>query len=107
MIRVVLDSNIFVSAAIKGGGKPDRILRQGARKFELLISDYILSDVAYVLSQKRIQAKYRTRATPGKRATYLAKLRDAATVVVVKTKPSVLADPKASRPYLLDVDMAE
>lgn len=61
MIRIVLDSNLFVSALLKPGSNPDLILcavREG--KVLLLMSEAIRSEIARVLTypkiRKRLQA---------------------------------------------------
>jgi len=52
MLKVVADTNIYISA-ILWGGKPEKI-RELARKkkFELLISEVILAEIAEILKRK-------------------------------------------------------
>ena len=45
MTRVVLDTNVLMSAAIRPGGKPDQILRQLPARFDLVISKFILAEL--------------------------------------------------------------
>ncbi len=92
MIRAVLDTNVVVSAAIKSGGKPDQIIRQAATVFEWLTSEYILAEIANVLTRSHIQQKYRAQVSKSNRARFLASVRAAAEVVRVKTEVEVLMD---------------
>ena len=52
MLRIVLDTNIYISA-IRFGGKPEQILSSGRRKeTEILVSEDILGEIAKVLRKK-------------------------------------------------------
>jgi len=59
MLRVVLDTNQFVSALLNPEGPAFEILKasglKGEQKYELVISDEILSEFRKVLSYPRIQ----------------------------------------------------
>jgi putative PIN family toxin of toxin-antitoxin system len=59
MLRVVLDTNQFVSALLNPEGPAFEILKasglEGEQKYELVISDEILSEFRKVLSYPRIQ----------------------------------------------------
>ena len=59
MLRVVLDTNQFVSALLNPEGPAFEILKasglKGEQKYELVISDEILSEFRRVLSYPRIQ----------------------------------------------------
>jgi len=58
-MRVVIDTNIFISALIRPDGKPGQIIqrwRDGG--FTLLYSDTLLQEWLDVLSRPRIQNKY-------------------------------------------------
>ena len=55
-MRVVLDTNVIISATLIRGGNEDRIMRlwrQGA--FELVLSPLILEEMARALSYERLQ----------------------------------------------------
>jgi putative PIN family toxin of toxin-antitoxin system len=55
-LRVVLDTNVVVSAFIKQHGKPAMVLRLGlARIFQLCISEAILLEYETVLRRPEIQ----------------------------------------------------
>lgn len=52
MVRVVADTNIYISALVFGG-KPMEFLRMArARRFELAVSEDIIAEVAHVLRDK-------------------------------------------------------
>jgi uncharacterized protein len=55
MLRVVLDTNVIVSAVISKG-KPRELLNRGIEnRFSIVISDYILNEVVSVLSRPRFK----------------------------------------------------
>lgn len=59
MIRIVLDSNLFVSALLKPGSIPDLILRAVKdEKVLLLMSDDILAEIARVLNYPKIRKRF-------------------------------------------------
>lgn len=100
MIGAVLDTNVLVSAAIKGDGIPAQILTQAEEKFVLLTSEYILEETAGVLARKHIQSKYRSRVTATRRRDFMTELRDAAVVVEVKTVVSAVSKDLRDNPVL-------
>lgn len=52
MLKVVADTNIYISA-ILWGGKPEKIRKLARKKkFELLISEVILAEIAEILKRK-------------------------------------------------------
>lgn len=94
MIRVVLDTNVLVSAVIRPGGKSDQIVRQGPGRFELLTSEFIVAEVEEILARRHIQRKYQDQVTASKRVQVIASLRALATMVQVQSDLSgVVADP--------------
>ncbi len=55
-MRVVLDTNVLISATLIRGGNEDRILRAWRRKaFELVLSPAILEEVARAFSYDRLR----------------------------------------------------
>jgi putative PIN family toxin of toxin-antitoxin system len=100
MIRAVLDTNVLISAAVVKGGNPDRIVRQPPNPFEWLTSEYILSEVANVLSRKHIQGKYGNRVTPKRQQRFLKTARTVATVVEVTSSVSAVPDDLKDNPIL-------
>ncbi len=89
MLRVVLDTNVLVSAIICDG-KPRELLRRGIEnQFSIVISDPILRELARVLRRP----KFKTSPREVRRIT-LAVLRTAE-IVSLETKLKVVAeDPK-------------
>ncbi len=85
-MRAVLDTNVLVSAAIRKDGNPDQIVRLAGRKFELLTSKYILTEVTQVLARKHIQAKYLSYLMAQDRRLLEQNLRAIAKTVMVKAK---------------------
>ena len=87
MSRVVLDTNVLISALIARTGKPARILAYGER-LALLTSEDILIELERVLHYPRIQRKY--RLTDTLIGGYLEHIRMASTVVEVHTSVHVV-----------------
>ena len=100
MIRAVLDANVLVSAAIKPGGKSYQIVGQAPERFSWLTSEFILDEVAAVLSRRRIQEKYLARVTREERNRFLSLIRTIATTVEVKTVLNVIRDDENDNPVL-------
>lgn len=94
MTRAVLDANILISAVIKKGGKPYQVTYLAPDRFDWLTSEFILSEVAGVLTRKHIQTKYRRQVTAKRRRLFFARVRSIAVVVDVKTELSVVPDAK-------------
>ncbi len=96
MMRAVLDTNVFISAAIKPEGNCAQIFSQGeAGKFAPLVSQFILEEIADVLARPHIQKKYRAQVTANKREHYLEAIPQVAEVVQVTTSVTeVEKDPK-------------
>lgn len=58
MIRIVLDTNLFVSALLKSGSNPDRIIQLVRdEKVLLLISDPICDEISRVLAYPKIRMR--------------------------------------------------
>ena len=64
MIRAVLDTNLFVSMAIRPGGTPDQIrLAWQDGRFTLLASPPLLAEIQRVLAYPRLRALIRISHT--------------------------------------------
>lgn len=60
MLRIVLDTNVIVSAIISPYGAPRQIFEAWRqRRFDLLISEAIIAEVARVLRYPRLQENFR------------------------------------------------
>lgn len=91
-MRVVLDTNILVSALLVRTGIPARIIER-SEQFELLSTNEILAELERVLHYPRIQRKY--GLTEQVIADFVQRLRDASLMVAVEeTAARVLRDPK-------------
>jgi len=81
-MKVVLDTNILVSALIKPGGVPAQILAHES-PFDLVTTEEILAELARVLHYKRIQERYHlSDATIN---AYINHVRDASEVIWVES----------------------
>ena len=89
-MRVVLDTNQYVSALIRRGGVQDRLLDEWYEgSFEVAISPVLVAEVSEVLDRQRIRETY--RLTPAAIATFLAILHAQAELVPGDVTVSVVA----------------
>ncbi len=89
MLRVVLDTNVLVSAIISDG-KPRELLKKGiANQFIIVTSDLILQELATVLRRP----KFKTNEKEIRRTT-LALIRSAHVIKVKSKFAAVKKDPK-------------
>jgi putative PIN family toxin of toxin-antitoxin system len=79
MLKVVLDTNVLVSALLSSGGTPDRVLRDAGQVYQLFISHEILEEIEEVLRRPRIQA--RAQLTEEKVRAFLATIQRVADVI--------------------------
>jgi putative PIN family toxin of toxin-antitoxin system len=92
-MRVVVDTNILVSAMIKPRGHIGLILQHlRAGKYILIYSEPILTEIVDVLNRPRIRDKY--GFAPGDIETFVALLILRGEVVVPKRRITVCRDPK-------------
>ena len=91
MMRVVLDTNVLVSAAIKKRGKPERILQAGGEHFVLLCSAYILAEVDRVMARQHIR-KWLPNANY--REGFVSALQDSAEFVSTVSAVQAVSDAK-------------
>ena len=90
-MRVVLDTNVWVSALINPTGTPGTLLGK-FRDHVLVASEEILEEVQRVLQYDRIAKRY--SLTPGKVSDYLANIRERVELVAANLPdlPIVQAD---------------
>jgi putative PIN family toxin of toxin-antitoxin system len=91
-LRVVLDTNILVSALLNERGAPARVLagyREG--RFTLVTSEPLLAELEDVLGRAKI---VRRGITPARRAELLDLLRQGGQIVSVAGSIHVCRDPK-------------
>jgi putative PIN family toxin of toxin-antitoxin system len=93
-MRVVIDSNVHVSAVIKEESNPGQIIKAWRGGFfELLISDSIMKEIEDVLHRDKIYKKYHLTEDRIKRALkvlelYTVKIPQKTTISVIKDDPS-------------------
>jgi putative PIN family toxin of toxin-antitoxin system len=84
-MRVVLDTNVLLSALAFPGGKPDQIrLRVRHGEIELFLSDFILAELERILRDT-------FRFTPRQTADRVTAIRRMATLVVPKERIALVA----------------
>lgn len=93
MIRVVLDANQFVSALLKPGSNPDRIIRLvREERVLLLMSEAICDELARVLTYPRISR--RLNASDDDLRRFVSRLRSVAVITPgTLALPPLAADP--------------
>ncbi len=86
-MRIVLDTNVLVSAFLRNKGKPAQILSQDS-KLELLICEGILAELTDVLNRPRIRRKetYLEHRVHG----YLERLRASSTWIAITEVENVV-----------------
>lgn len=88
MIRVVLDTNIIVSALLRSGGLPDAALRLGLnRVVQICVSTSVLREYQEVLRRPRLGIP------PQKTTAALAQIRRAGVLVSPSTPVRACSDP--------------
>jgi len=81
MIRVVIDTNVVISAALRSGGLPETVFNLAVdRRVQLYVSEAILAEYEEVLRRPRLDIH------PGKTTIALARIREAA-ISVTPTQP--------------------
>jgi len=92
VLRVVVDTNVWVSALLNRYGYPAQVLSLfRAGRFTLLISEPLLGELAEVLSRPRIARKY--RVTQDDIGELIALLRERGIQVGVKGSLRLCRDP--------------
>ncbi len=91
-MRVLLDTNVLVSTAIKPAGKPAQIFRRAGIHYELLCSEFILEELDDVLARAHIQNKFKDLVTPERREQFMALVRSLAETVELHTTLDVVSD---------------
>jgi putative PIN family toxin of toxin-antitoxin system len=91
MIRVVLDTNIVVSAMLRSGGLPEAVFNLAVdRNVQLYISQPILAEYEEVLRRSRLNIH------PDKVTHALAKIREAGLLVTPNTPVTAASDPETT-----------
>ncbi len=96
MIRVVVDTNVYVSAAFTPDGKPGQVIRTARTGlFDLVISESIMDEINRVLRYPKIQK--RLGWSPETIAAYLNELKKFARVTPGLLTLNVVADQSDNR----------
>jgi uncharacterized protein len=92
-MRAVIDTNVWVSALVNAAGAPAQVLTGvRARRFELVISQPLLEELAAVLIRPRFARRF--NVTADKLAELLTVLGDEASIANVVGTVHVCRDPK-------------
>lgn len=102
-MRVVLDVNVLISAAITPKGEARGILHQAETEYTLLLSDFILWQVERVLAYPHIQAHY-SHLTKTDITDYLAYLQETGVLIIEQTSVTVSPDTEDNRILAAAVD---
>jgi putative PIN family toxin of toxin-antitoxin system len=91
-VRVVIDTNVWVSALLNRSGRPAEVLasyRDG--RFDVVTAAPLLDEIKYVLTRPRLAKKY--GVTPDDADELVALLRQRAEVVALTDLAQVCRDP--------------
>src|SRR6266542_3412319 len=91
-MRVLLDTNVLVSTAIKPQGKPGQIFQRAVTSYELICSEYILEELADVLVRPHIQKKYQALVASDRREQFIGLVRSLAIIVEMQTALDVVSE---------------
>ena len=98
-MRVVLDANLFVSAAIEPRGQPAQVLDAWrAGQFDVAVSDDIVAEINEVLRGPRIRRRHQW--TDEQIAGFVSLLREVALVSLGELSLAVVADDPDDDIYL-------
>lgn len=86
-MKIVVDTNVLVSALIKPDGAPAQLLSHDG-SFEMVTTEEILAELERVLHYERIQTRYRLKDEII--AAYINHVRNASEVIVVESNIKVV-----------------
>lgn len=89
-MRVVLDTNVVISAALNNGSIPRQAFDNALTSGRILVSDHTLAE----LDETLCRPKFQRYVTEPERLAFLAKLVLHADLVEVKTSIRICRDPK-------------
>ena len=99
MMRVVLDANVFVSAALSANGIPAKILTAWrAEQFQLVISKAILEEIDRVLHYPKILKRHQWREE--RIRLFIEDLAHLAVLTPGERKLTVITEDPSDNPYL-------
>jgi len=92
-MRVLLDTNVLVSTAIKPAGKPAQIFQQADIRYALVCTEHVLDELADVLGRPHLQKNYSDLVAAGRREQFIAVVRSLADMVEPQTTLAAVSDP--------------
>lgn len=101
MIRVVIDTNVFLSAFATPGGTAARVVDYAASSAAILASEETYAELAAKLAASRFALKFGTEAD---RMEYLATIGSLLSYVVVTSVATASSDPKDNMFLALALD---
>ncbi len=96
-MKIVLDTNVLISALIVKKGKPGQILRQ-ITKYKLVTSEEILVEVERVLHYDRIQKRYGLSNKDTN--AFMQRLREVSQIIPVTTSVEIIKDDPDDNKFL-------
>lgn len=92
MLRVVVDTNVWVSAFLNPAGPPARVLAAlDQRRFTLIASEYLLAELEDVLARPRVVR--RSAVTSEARGAFVELLQTRADIVPTDGRIQICRDP--------------
>ena len=99
-MRVVIDTNVWVSRLLIAGSVPARAVDAALARFEVVVSEASVEELADVLSRE----KFDRYVSPQDREEFLRRLLQVTTVVPVLSEITDSRDPKDNRFLALALD---
>ena len=99
-MRVVIDTNVWVSRLLIAGSVPARAVDAALARFEVVVSEASVEELADVLSRE----KFDRYVSPQDREEFLRRLLQVTTVVPVLSEITDSGDPKDNRFLALALD---
>lgn len=100
MVRVVIDTNVWISRLLIAGSVPARAVDAALARFEVVVSEASVEELADVHSRK----KFDRYGSPQDREEFLRRLLQVTTVVPVLSEITDGRDPKDNRFLALALD---
>ena len=105
MLKIVVDTNLIVSAVITSHGNPAKILGLFRKNLiEIVISEEIAAEIQKVLNYPKIKKRHGWSSEETKR--FVKGIKEFCIVVVPKTQPEIIVTKDASDDKFLDCALA-
>jgi putative PIN family toxin of toxin-antitoxin system len=99
-LRVILDTNVLVSAMLSSRSTPGNALRLAAQTCILLASDATIAEAEEVIQRSKFDAL----VSPAARAEFLVRYREAVTFVMIVSRIEVCRDVRDNKFLDLAID---